>query len=117
MAHYLVSARLRPDRLDRLREALAADEYASLDPFGRELTRSLKRARRTPEGRAVWEEEDHCSPPLTREREAVLDEHFEELRVTEVEPGEGWATVRELPALFPEFVRGGGGSGGADEDG
>lgn len=106
MAHYLVSARPRTDRLDDLRRSLVDGAFRSLEPFGPELTRALKRARRTPSGRAVWEEEDHCSPPLAQEWEAVLDDHFEELRVTEVEPGEGWATIRELPALFPEFVRG-----------
>ena len=52
----------------------------------------------------MWEEEDYCSPPLAQERAAVLDEYFDNLRVTSVEKNEGWAQIRDLPALFPELA-------------
>lgn len=75
-----------------------------MNPFGRELTRSLRRARVRDDGEAVWEEEDYCSPPLAQERDAVLDEYFTGLEWERVEEGEGWDRVRDLPPLFPELA-------------
>jgi len=74
-----------------------------MDPFGRAMTMSLRRARRDPEtGEAVWVEEDYCSPPLAMEREAVLDDYFEEIRVVheDVDEAEGWAEIEDLPLLW-----------------
>jgi hypothetical protein len=71
MAYYLVSARPLAPRMDDLEAKL----------IERALTASLERARRLPDGTAVWEEEDYCRPPLAQEREAVLDHYFEELSV------------------------------------
>jgi len=34
----------------------------------------------------------------------VLDEYFQDLRVTAVQRNEGWAQIRDLPPLFPELV-------------
>ena len=73
MAHYLVSAVPRTDRLDELRARLTRDEFRELQPFGRALTKSLRDARIREDGLAVWEEEDYCRPPLAEERAAVLD--------------------------------------------
>ena len=72
MAFYLVSAIPRADRMDDLHARLAADEFVPLRPFGPTVSRSLRNARRRPDGVAVWEEEDYCRPPLAQEREAVL---------------------------------------------
>ena len=55
------------------------------------------------DGYAVWEEEDYCSPPLAQERAAALDEFFDDLEVTVVERGEGWAGIEELPRLVPQL--------------
>lgn len=101
MAHYLVRARPARDRLDELRTRLDAGEFTDLRPFGRELTRALDRARFDPEtGQAVWAEEDYCTPPLAMEREAVLDDYFDDLSTTRVDADEGWARIDSLPSLW-----------------
>src|SRR5215510_13134589 len=57
------------------------------------LAHSLKEARTQPDGTAVWEEEDYCSPPLAEERPAVLDTYFDEIKVEQVNAGEGWKRI------------------------
>ena len=104
MAYYLVEAVARKDRLPELSERLERDEFLPMRPFGASVTFSLRGARKRPDGGVVWEEEDYCSPPLAQERAAVLDEYFEDLRVTAVERNEGWAEIRDLPRLFPELA-------------
>jgi hypothetical protein len=103
VAHYLVTASPRADLLPELGERLARDEFAGLRPFGRALTFSLRRARRLPDGKAMWEEEDYCRPPLAQERAAVLDRYFEELSVQPVLEGTGWALIEALPPMFPSL--------------
>lgn len=101
MTHYLVRARPDHDALPELRDQLLEGEVQALDPFGRELDQALRRARLDPtDGKAVWEEEDHCTPPLRMEREAVLDAFFEEIEVEEVNPGDGWERIEGLPSLW-----------------
>lgn len=80
---------------------LAANEFAALRPFGKALSFSLRRARRLPDGRAMWEEEDYCQPPLAQERAAVFDYYFEDLSVEPVVEGTGWALIDTLPPIFP----------------
>ena len=104
MAHYLVTAKPKADRLRDLLGNLRRKAYASMRPFGRTLTYSLESARLREDGYAAWEEEDYCSPPLAQERAAVLDEFFEELDVTRVQEGTGWKTIESLPRLFPELA-------------
>src|SRR3954469_23906840 len=87
MAHYLVSAVPRTDRLDELRARLTRDEFRELQPFGRALTKSLRDARLREDGLAVWEEEDYCRPPLAEERAAVLDTYFDDLKTQTVQQG------------------------------
>ncbi|MBV9085617.1 MAG: hypothetical protein JOZ62_23325 [Acidobacteriaceae bacterium] len=99
MAHYLVSAKPRAERLDELTERLRENAFAALRPFGKALTYSLENARLQPDGTAVWEEEDYCSPPLAQERAAVLDTYFDDITVERVNVGEGWNRVKELPKL------------------
>ena len=103
MAHYLVSAIPRTDRLDELRARLTRNEFHELQPFGRALTTSLRDARIREDGLAVWEEEDYCRPPLAEERSAVLDTYFDNLKVEMVRQGTGWRQIRNLPRLFPEL--------------
>lgn len=103
MAHYLVRAQIRPDRLDQLAEQLESDAFLDLEPFGRSLTASLIGARIEEPGVAVWEEEDYCSPPLAQECDAVLDRYFDGIEVEPVAPGEGWRRVADLPLLFPDL--------------
>jgi hypothetical protein len=103
MAHYLVSAVPRTDRLDELEARLARDEFVQMQPFGRALSKSLRGARRRGDGAAVWEEEDYCRPPLAEERAAVLDVYFENLKVQLVRQGTGWRRISDLPRLFPNL--------------
>ena len=104
MAHYLVRARPKRERLDELERALRERELVGLRPFGPTLHRSLRDARVEADGAAVWEVEDYCSPPLAQERAAVLDRHFDGIEVEPVSPGEGWRRIEDLPRLFPQFV-------------
>jgi hypothetical protein len=102
MAHYLVTAKPKSDRLRDLLVNLRKDAYVSIRPFGRTLTYSLQNARLRQDGYATWEEEDYCSPPLAQERAAALDEFFDDLEVTSVQEGKGWKKIESLPQLFPE---------------
>lgn len=104
MAFYLVTARPKPERLEELRDRLARGGFRGLRPFGGALTHGLLNARLREDGRAMWEEEDYCSPPLAQERAAVLDDYFGGIDVEAVERGFGWARIRGLPRLFPELA-------------
>ncbi len=90
MAHYLVKAKPRKDRLQELKRWLNSGEIAQMDPFGETLQHSLEQARLDSEGYAIWEEEDYCHPPLAQERAAVLNRYFADLSVTSLEEGDGW---------------------------
>jgi hypothetical protein len=104
MAFYLVTATPRSSLMPELSHRLTRSEFVSLKPFGPELSRALRSARRLPNGQAMWEEEDYCSPPLAQEREAVLDHYFEGLSVEPVVSGTGWTLIQDFPPLFPELA-------------
>jgi hypothetical protein len=104
MAFYLVRARPNEARLIELARQLRAGAFVRLEPFGRTLTESLCRARRAGDGRAVWEEEDYCRPPLAEERSAVLDHYFDDIVVEPVRQGAGWQQIEGLPPLFPDLA-------------
>ena len=99
MAYYLVRAKPKAELLGELQERLQKDSFVGLRPFGNALTHSLKEARTQPDGIAIWEEEDYCSPPLAEERAAVLDKYFDEISVELVHAGEGWKRIEALPRL------------------
>lgn len=101
MAHYLVTAVPRREKLAELEARLGRREFLDLKPFGGALSASLENARQQADGTAVWEEEDYCSPPLAEERAAVLDHYFDQLTVEPVSRGAGWQRIGELPRLFP----------------
>ena len=100
MAYYLVRANLREELHDELAEKLAAKAFINLRPFGEALTMGLEGARLQPDGLAVWEEEDYCSPPLAMERAAVLDRYFTAIQVETVHEDAGWAHIANLPSLW-----------------
>ena len=99
MAHYLVRAKPKPDGLAELHERLQQNAFEHLRPFGKALTYSLNNARIESDSTAIWEEEDYCSPPLAQERAAVLDTYFDEIKVEQVNAGEGWKRIKRLPKL------------------
>lgn len=100
MAHYLVKAAPKQDKLDELKGLLESGEIEGMQPFGQALQYSLTNARIDPEGEAVWEEEDYCRPPLKEERAAVLDEYFDGIEVEAVEAGEGWERIEGFPPMW-----------------
>ena len=103
MAYYLVTAEPKADRVADLLKKLEQRAYLDLQPFGRSLNCALQNTRLRDDGGAVWEEEDYCSPPLAQERAAVLDDFFDDLCVTAVNPGEGWLMIEHLPRMFPDL--------------
>jgi hypothetical protein len=105
VAHYLVTASPREELVPELREKLSRHEFSTLRPFGKALSQALRRARRLPDGKAMWEEEDYCQPPLAEERAAVLDRYFDRLSVAPVVQGTGWALIEALPPMFPELEK------------
>lgn len=107
MAFYIVKAKPVEDRLDELRKWLDSGDISEMEPFGGTLQHSLENARVLKDGRAVWEEEDYCHPPLDMERKAVLDKHFTDIQVEAVERGEGWQRIQKLPFLWKDVVEAG----------
>jgi hypothetical protein len=103
VAHYIVRAKPKAERLAELKRRLGENAFVNLRPFGKALTHSLNNARIDSNGTAIWEEEDYCSPPLDQERAAVLDAYFEEITVEPVNAGEGWARIENLPKLRANF--------------
>jgi hypothetical protein len=93
MAHYLVTAKPKSDRLADLLDNLRKTKYVSMRPFGKTMTYSLQNARLREDGYATWE------------RAAALDEFFDELEIRPVQEGKGWEKIQGLPRLFPELVR------------
>ncbi|MFI5422175.1 MAG: hypothetical protein ACHQ1H_14520 [Nitrososphaerales archaeon] len=103
MAIWLVKARPRKEKLGDLRKRLDSGEIESMRPFGIGLDGGLRNARYNSKDKfAYWEEEDYCHPPLAQEREAILDEYFDELSVLEDVKirGRAWKQIEELPLIW-----------------
>ena len=104
MAYYLVSADIKENKLNDLKDRVNTGELKKLSPFGKAITYSLKNARYdTDSGRALWEEEDYCSPPLAQEKSEVLYDYFEDIQEEKVSKGEGWKQIKDLPKLWQEM--------------
>jgi len=105
MAIYLIKARPKLTLLDDLKKKLQKGEIYRLQPFGNELELSLKNAKLSDDGYAYWVEEDYCSPPLKMEREAVLDEYFDDIEIVEQIngiPQIGWEKIKDISSLWKE---------------
>ena len=102
MAYYLVTAKPIQSKMDALRQWLDSGEIRAMRPFGNALQMGLDNARWQSDGVAIWEEEDYCVPPLAQERAAVLDEHFTDLEVQNVNKGEGWEKIETLVKIWKE---------------
>jgi len=103
MAFYLVKARPRMDLLESLQSELNSGKISKMRPFGRSLQYSLENARIDTEDRdfASWVEEDYCSPPLAMEREAVLDQYFNDITVEKVKSEkDAWNRIDDKPRLW-----------------
>lgn len=99
MAYYLVRVKAKGD-LAQLKRQLDDGEVRAMRPFGTALDESLRGARLEVDGSWVWEEQDHCVPPLAMERAAVLDRYFEGLEVEAVGKGQGWRRIESLPSAW-----------------
>ena len=104
MAYSLVRAWPRHELLPDLESGLRAGAFLAPQSFGRALSASLRGAGLTPDGRAWWEEEDYCRPPLAQERAMVLDRCFADRAVEPVDEGAGWRRIAALPRLFPALA-------------
>ena len=103
MAFYLVKARPRMDLLESLRKELSSGAISRMRPFGKSLQYSLENARIDTEDSnfALWVEEDYCSPPLAMEREAVLNQYFNDIIVEKVESEkEAWSRLKDKTRLW-----------------
>ncbi|MGG6461072.1 MAG: hypothetical protein ACM3JQ_06575 [Candidatus Eiseniibacteriota bacterium] len=101
MTLYIVRAKPK-SQLSELRKEMDSGKISNLKPFGKSLQRGLENARMDKEtGRVMWVEEDYCSPPLTMERESVLDRYFDEITIDRVKSeGEGWYRISNKPYLW-----------------
>ena len=100
---YLVKARPRMDLLENLRDELSSGEISKMRPFGRSLQYSLENARidTVDSNFALWVEEDYCSPLLAMEREAVLNQYFNDIIVEKVESEkEAWSRLKDKLRLW-----------------
>jgi hypothetical protein len=100
MSSYLVTARIKLEKLDELEERLVNDGFKDRVTSGKALTQSLKNAKMLNDTIAVWEEEGSGDPPLQAERNAVLDEYFDVIDIKMMMRDIGWEKIRELPRLF-----------------
>ena len=103
MAIWLVKARPREEKLDELRSRLDSGEIEAMTPFGTALDGGLRNARLNLEDHfAYWEEEDYCHPPLAQEREAILDDYFDELVVLEdvKQRGRAWKQIQSFQSMW-----------------
>ena len=72
-------------------------------PFGISLDGGLRSAKiDTVDNFAYWEEEDYCHPPLAQERDAILDQYFDNLAVIEDVKvrGRAWAQIEKMQSLW-----------------
>lgn len=101
MALYIVRAKPKHE-LKELRQELDAGAISKLRPFGEALHYGLDNAR-VDGDRAVWVEEDYCSPPLAMERASVLDRYFDDITVESVgSEQEGWDRIEDKPRLWKD---------------
>ncbi len=73
---YLVTARVKPGRLDALRRAIDDETLGAGSIAGDEYLRNMAAARELPDGQVKWVETCFCGTPLAEERpywEAYFD--------------------------------------------
>ena len=91
-----------------LHKQLESGQISQLKPFGKALHRGLQNAKidnKNNNGCAYWVEEDYCSPPLAMEREALLDQYFDDINVEKVEePQREWERIRDKRSLWQQLI-------------
>jgi hypothetical protein len=100
MTYYEVKAKPK-ENISELRYDMDHGMIHTLIPFGKSLQYSLENAKLDNDDNAIWIEEDHCSPPLAMEREAVLDRYFSDIKIQVIESEqEGWNKIRHNQSLW-----------------
>src|SRR3954467_699008 len=66
---YLVTARVKPDRLEPLARAIEDGTFGAGSIAGDEYLRNMSEARQLEDGRVQWVEVCYCATPLAEERE------------------------------------------------
>ena len=77
---YLVTARVKPEKVDDLREAIDTETLGRGSYASGEYLRNMGLARQRPDGRVQWVEVCYCSTPIEEER-PYWEEYFDVLRV------------------------------------
>ena len=98
---YAVTARLIEDKAGEFARRLADGSIAGQEPDGREMVRSMARARVAPDGTVSWTETCYCETPLAHERRTVLDRYFNSIETVPVDAhadAEGTALMERLAA-------------------
>jgi hypothetical protein len=72
---YLVTARLRPEKAEALREAIDKETLGRGSVAGDEYLHNMRTARRHDDGRVQWVETCFCPTPLAEER-PYWEEYF-----------------------------------------
>lgn len=78
---YQIKARLKEGKAKGFKEALENGTVAGIGPDGREIVKGMESATISKSGDITWNMICFCSPPLEHEREAILDEYFEDMRI------------------------------------
>ena len=100
MTYYEVRAKPK-ENIHELRYDMDHGMIHTLIPFGKSLQYSLENAKLDNDENAIWIEEDHCSPPLAMEREAVLDRYFSDIEIHTIESEqEGWDRLKDKKSLW-----------------
>ncbi len=100
MTYYEVRAKPK-ENIHELRYDMDHGMIHTLVPFGKSLQYSLEKAKLDNDDNAIWIEEDHCSPPLAMEREAVLDRYFSDIKIQVIESEqEGWNRIKDKKSLW-----------------
>jgi hypothetical protein len=104
MTIYLVKAKPKKNLMKDLHTQLETGQILQMKPFGKALHHGLQNAKiDNNEGYSYWVEEDYCSPPLAMEREAILEQYFDDISVEKGDEAQrGWERIRGKPLLWQQ---------------
>jgi hypothetical protein len=99
MAYYLVRAKPNPERRAELHTRLGENAFMALRPFGKALTHSLNEARTQPDADRYMGRRGLLLAAASPRACCVLDRYFDEIKVEQVNAGEGLNRIERLPKL------------------
>ena len=82
---YKVNARFREASAAEFHRQLLDGTIANQKPDGLEIVDSMNRAVVQESGEIEWSELCYCDPPLTHERQTVLDNYFDSISTEAIE--------------------------------